>query len=76
MRAQVSQISAVTAAAAHVLCLAGLAAAHALAGHGALVSNPPLSLRLLVVCEAPVVIAVFSYLRRDRKSCSKSRQGN
>ncbi|KAF8780143.1 hypothetical protein HU200_001804 [Digitaria exilis] len=70
MRAQVSQISAVTAAAAHVLCLAGLAAAHALAGHGALVSNPPLSLRLLVVCEAPVVIAVFSYLRRDRKSCS------
>nr|CAB3502144.1 unnamed protein product [Digitaria exilis] len=70
MPAQVTQISAVTAAAAHVLCLAGLAAAHALAGRGALVSNPALALRLLVVCEAPVVIAVFSYLRRDRKSCS------
>ncbi|AQL09811.1 uncharacterized protein [Zea mays] len=70
MRAEVTQISALTAVAAHVLCSAGLAAAHALAGRGALVSDPALALRLLVVCEAPIVIAVFSYLRRDAKSCS------
>ncbi|KAJ1298971.1 hypothetical protein BS78_01G495300 [Paspalum vaginatum] len=70
MRAEVTQISALTAAAAHALCFAGLAAGHALAGRGALISNPALALRLLVVCEAPVVIAVFSYLRRDPGSCS------
>ncbi|EER95583.1 hypothetical protein BDA96_01G555400 [Sorghum bicolor] len=70
MRAEFSQISALTAAAAHVLCFAGLAAAHALAGRGALVSDPALALRLVVVCEAPIVIAVFSYLRRDTQSCS------
>ncbi|PWZ07081.1 Phosphatidylinositol-glycan biosynthesis class F protein [Zea mays] len=70
MRAEVTQISALTAVAAHVLCSAGLAAAHALAGRGALVSDPALALRLLMVCEAPIVIAVFSYLRRDAKSCS------
>jgi hypothetical protein len=49
MRAEVTQISALTAVAAHVLCSAGLAAAHALAGRGALVSDPALALRLLVV---------------------------
>ncbi|WVZ55295.1 hypothetical protein U9M48_005971 [Paspalum notatum var. saurae] len=70
MSVGVTQISASTAAAAHALCFAGLAAGHALAGRGALISNPALALRLLVVCEAPVVIVVFSYLRRDPKSCS------
>jgi phosphatidylinositol glycan class F len=70
MRASVTEISAFTAAAAHVLCFAGLAVAHSLAGPGAPVSDPARALRLLVVCEAPVVIAVFSYLRRDPKSCS------
>lgn len=49
MRAEVTQISALTAVAAHVLCSAGLAAAHALAGRGALVSDPALALRLLMV---------------------------
>ncbi|TVU48529.1 hypothetical protein EJB05_08167 [Eragrostis curvula] len=70
MRAEGTQISASTAAAAHALCFAGLAAAHFLTGRGALVSDPERALRLLVVCEAPVVIAVFSYLRRDPKHCS------
>lgn len=70
MSAGVTQTSALTAAAAHALCFAGLAAAYALAGRGALLSDPALALRLLVVCEAPVVIAVFSYLRRDPKGCS------
>jgi phosphatidylinositol glycan class F len=70
MRASVTEISAFTAAAAHVLCFAGLAVAHSLAGPGAPVSDPARALRLLVVCEAPVIIAVFSYLRRDPKSCS------
>ncbi|XP_062216906.1 uncharacterized protein LOC133917003 [Phragmites australis] len=70
MRAEATQASAFTAGAVHVLCFAGLAAAHSLAGRGALVSDPALALRLLVVCEAPVVIAVFSYLRRDSKCCS------
>ncbi|KAK3148491.1 hypothetical protein QOZ80_3BG0295710 [Eleusine coracana subsp. coracana] len=69
MRAEATQISAFTAAAAHALCFAGLAAAHFLAGRGALVADPERTLRLLVVCEAPVVIAVFSYLRRDAQ-CS------
>ncbi|GJN09220.1 hypothetical protein PR202_ga27204 [Eleusine coracana subsp. coracana] len=83
MRAGATQISTFTAAAAHALCFAGLAAAHFLAGRGALVADPERTLRLLVVlslpfppahlpplptyssvCEAPVVIAVFSYLRR------------
>ena len=49
MRAESTQISALTAGAAHLLCFAGLAAAHALAGRGALVSDPALALRLLVV---------------------------
>nr|XP_034572211.1 phosphatidylinositol-glycan biosynthesis class F protein isoform X2 [Setaria viridis] len=70
MRAEATQISAFTTAAAHALCFAGLAVAHSLAGRGVLVSDPALALRLLVVCEAPVVIAVFSYLRRDPRSCS------
>uniref|UniRef100_A0A804LCW5 Uncharacterized protein n=1 Tax=Zea mays TaxID=4577 RepID=A0A804LCW5_MAIZE len=70
MRAEATESSALTAGAAHLLCFAGLAAAHTLAGRGALVSDPALALRLLVVCEAPIVIAVFSYLRRDAKSCS------
>lgn len=70
MGAEVAQISAFTAAAAHALCLAGLAAAHSLAGRGALVSDPAHALRLLVVCEAPLVIVVFSLLRRDPKRCS------
>jgi phosphatidylinositol glycan class F len=54
MRAEFSQISALTAAAAHVLCFAGLAAAHALAGRGALVSDPALALRLVVVFSLPL----------------------
>ncbi|KAM3316125.1 hypothetical protein ACQJBY_034319 [Aegilops geniculata] len=70
MGAQVAQISALAAVAAHALCLAGLAAAHTLAGRGALVSDPAHALRLLVVCEAPLVIVVFSLLRRDPKRCS------
>lgn len=70
MGAEVAQISAFTAAAAHALCLAGLAAAHFLAGRGALVSDPAHALRHLVVCEAPLVIVVFSLLRRDPKRCS------
>ncbi|KAK3150360.1 hypothetical protein QOZ80_3AG0232240 [Eleusine coracana subsp. coracana] len=70
MRAGATQISTFTAAAAHALCFAGLAAAHFLAGRGALVADPERTLRLLVVCEAPVVIAVFSYLRRDAQRCS------
>jgi len=49
MRAESTQISALTAGAAHLLCFAGLAAAHGLAGRGALVSDPALALRLLVV---------------------------
>ncbi|CAN6321621.1 unnamed protein product [Urochloa humidicola] len=67
---EVTQIGAFTAAAAHALCFAGLAVAHSLAGRGALVSDPALALRLLVVCEAPIVIAAYSYLRRDARSCS------
>ncbi|KAM0872135.1 hypothetical protein ACQ4PT_038947 [Festuca glaucescens] len=70
MGAEATQISAFTAAAAHTLCFAGLAVAHSLAGRGALVSDPALALRLLVVCEAPLVIVVFSLLRRDPKHCS------
>ncbi|KAL6907399.1 hypothetical protein ACP4OV_002438 [Aristida adscensionis] len=70
MRAEGTQISARTAAAAHALCFAGLAVAHYLSGRGALVSDPAAALRLLVVCEAPIVIAVFSYLRRDANRCS------
>ncbi|XP_051183485.1 uncharacterized protein [Lolium perenne] len=70
MGAEATQMSAATAAAAHAICLAGLAAAHSLAGPNALVSDPALTLRLLVVCEAPLVIAVFSLLRRDPKRCS------
>lgn len=66
MRAQATQISAVTAAAAHVLCLAGLAAAHALAGRGALVSNPELALRLFVVFLRPFS-PLASPPRRRRK---------
>ena len=53
MRASVTEISAFTAAAAHVLCFAGLAAAHSLAGRGALVSDPARALRLLVVFPIP-----------------------
>jgi hypothetical protein len=49
MRAEATRISAVAAAAAHALCFAGLAVAHSLAGRGALVSDPALALRLLVV---------------------------
>ncbi|XP_047089302.1 phosphatidylinositol-glycan biosynthesis class F protein-like [Lolium rigidum] len=70
MGAEATQIGAFTAAAAHALCLAGLAVAHSLAGPNALVSDPALALRLLVVCEAPLVIVVFSLLRRDPKHCS------
>lgn len=70
MGAEATQISAFAAAAAHALCFAGLAVAHSLAGRGALVSDPALALRLLVVCEAPLVIVVFSLLRRDPKRCS------
>ncbi|KAF6998821.1 hypothetical protein CFC21_014908, partial [Triticum aestivum] len=70
MGAEVAQISTFTAVAAHALCLAGLAAAHSLAGRDALVSDPAHALRLLVVCEAPLVIVVFSLLRRDPKRCS------
>ncbi|CAN6302458.1 unnamed protein product, partial [Urochloa humidicola] len=67
---EATQISAFTAAGAHALCFAGLAVAHSLAGRGALVSDPALALRLLVVCEAPIVIAAYSYLRRDARCCS------
>jgi hypothetical protein len=49
MRAEATESSALTAGAAHLLCFAGLAAAHTLAGRGALVSDPALALRLLVV---------------------------
>jgi hypothetical protein len=49
MGAEATQMSAATAAAAHAICLAGLAAAHSLAGPNALVSDPALTLRLLVV---------------------------
>uniref|UniRef100_A0A453J257 Uncharacterized protein n=1 Tax=Aegilops tauschii subsp. strangulata TaxID=200361 RepID=A0A453J257_AEGTS len=70
MGAEVTQVSAFTAVLAHALCLAGLAAAHSLAGRGALLSDPAHALRLLVVCEAPLVIVVFSLLRRDPKRCS------
>ncbi|KAI4995344.1 hypothetical protein ZWY2020_035247 [Hordeum vulgare] len=70
MGAEVAQIGAFTAVAAHALCLSGLAAAHSLAGRGALVSDPAHALRLVVVCEAPLVIVVFSLLRRDHKRCS------
>ncbi|KAL6649135.1 hypothetical protein ACP70R_013359 [Stipagrostis hirtigluma subsp. patula] len=70
MRSEATQISVFAAAAAHALCFVGLAVAHCLSGSGALVSDPALALRLLVVCEAPIVIAVFSYLRRDAKRCS------
>lgn len=54
MGAEVTQISAFTAAAAHALCLAGLAASHFLAGRGALVSDPAHALRLLVVRSLPL----------------------
>lgn len=70
MGAEATQISAFAAAAAHALCFAGLAAAHSFAGRGALISDPALALRLLVVCEAPLVIVVFSLLRRDPERCS------
>lgn len=49
MRAEATRISAFTAAAAHALCFAGLAAAYFLAGRGALVTEPESALRLLVV---------------------------
>ena len=49
MGAEVTQLSAFAAASAHALCFAGLAVAHSLAGRGALVSDPALALRLLVV---------------------------
>ncbi|XP_051210476.1 uncharacterized protein [Lolium perenne] len=70
MGAEVTQISAFTTAAAHTLCFACLAVAHSLAGRGALVSDPALALRLVVVCEVPLIIVVFSLLRRDPKHCS------
>ncbi|CAM0870169.1 unnamed protein product [Alopecurus aequalis] len=70
MGAEATQISAFAATASHALCFGGLAAAHSLAGRGALVSDPALALRLLVVCEAPLVIVVFSFLRRDTQRCS------
>ncbi|CAM0949052.1 unnamed protein product [Alopecurus aequalis] len=60
----------IRAFAAHALWFGGLAVAHSLAGHGALVSDPAFALRLLVVCEAPLVIVVFSLLRLDPKRCS------
>jgi GPI ethanolamine phosphate transferase 2/3 subunit F len=48
MRSEATQISAFTAAAAHALCFAGLAA-----GRGALVADPERALRLLVVLSLP-----------------------
>ncbi|XP_006649325.1 phosphatidylinositol-glycan biosynthesis class F protein [Oryza brachyantha] len=67
---EATQVSAFSAGVAHALCFAGLAAAHYLSGRGALVSDPAHALRLLVVFEAPLVIVVFSLLRRDPKGCS------
>jgi phosphatidylinositol glycan class F len=55
MGAEVTQISAFTTAAAHTLCFACLAVAHSLAGRGALVSDPALALRLVVVRFVPLL---------------------
>uniref|UniRef100_A0A0D9VP24 Uncharacterized protein n=1 Tax=Leersia perrieri TaxID=77586 RepID=A0A0D9VP24_9ORYZ len=70
-----TQVSAIGAAAAHAICFAGIAAAHYFSGRGALVSDPVHTLRLLVAFEAPLVIAVFSLLRRDPKRCSAAARG-
>uniref|UniRef100_A0A0D3FDC1 Uncharacterized protein n=1 Tax=Oryza barthii TaxID=65489 RepID=A0A0D3FDC1_9ORYZ len=67
---EATQVSASSAVAVHALCFAGIVAAHQLSGRGMLVSNPAYALRLLVVFEAPLVIAVFSLLRRNPKRCS------
>ncbi|KAG8073294.1 hypothetical protein GUJ93_ZPchr0006g42976 [Zizania palustris] len=67
---EITQVSAFGAAAVHALCISGLTAAHCFSGRGALVSDPAHALGLLVVFEAPLVIAVFSLIRRDPKQCS------
>uniref|UniRef100_A0A0D9Z1K8 Phosphatidylinositol-glycan biosynthesis class F protein n=1 Tax=Oryza glumipatula TaxID=40148 RepID=A0A0D9Z1K8_9ORYZ len=67
---EATQVSASSAVAVHALCFAGIVAAHQLSGRGMLVSNPAYALRLLVVFEAPLVIAVFSLLCRNPKRCS------
>jgi hypothetical protein len=75
MRADATQISAFTAAAVHALCFAGLAAAHFLAGRGALVSDPERALRLLVVFSTSLSRALNlpllpAYLRLPRPTIS------
>ncbi|KAJ3681991.1 hypothetical protein LUZ60_014564 [Juncus effusus] len=68
-----AEVGALTAVALHSLCVVGLAAGHWLAEGlctASLVTDPSQTLLLLTVCEAPIVIGVFSWLRRDRIGCS------
>ncbi|KAF3321094.1 phosphatidylinositol-glycan biosynthesis class F protein [Carex littledalei] len=68
-----AQIGATTALTLHSLCAAGLAAGHWLAQSfysSSLITDPTRTLRFLTVCEAPIVIVLFSWLRRDHDRCT------
>ncbi|KAJ4784713.1 Glycosylphosphatidylinositol anchor biosynthesis protein 11 [Rhynchospora pubera] len=68
-----AEIGATTALAVHSLCAAGLATGYWLSHSlysSSLITDPAPTLRILTVCEAPVVILLFSWLRRDHDRCS------
>ncbi|XP_073112834.1 uncharacterized protein [Elaeis guineensis] len=67
------QISASKAFALHFLCTAALAAGYCLARDVyalSLVSDPAQTLRLLLLFEGPVVVGIYSWVRRDPDCCS------
>ncbi|WOL07344.1 phosphatidylinositol-glycan biosynthesis class F protein isoform X1 [Canna indica] len=66
-------IAASTAIALHFLCALGLGAGYSLAQlkhHLSLVADPAQTLRFLLVVQGPVVIGIYSSVRRDREHCS------
>jgi phosphatidylinositol glycan class F len=67
-----AQIGATTALTLHSLCAAGLAVGYWLARSysSSLITDPTRTLRFLTVCEAPIVIVLFSWLRRDHDRCT------